>query len=239
MVVGIFQRNHAIMSWLKKVKSGAVDPKEWIAVTVAEASSPIVYLPIPKAANTSIRTALLSTITGEFDADARVHKDPRLPKLLQANALTACREDAFVFTVVRHPAQRVRSAYKNKIGKGKKVFGPARRVGIYRSDDFTTFLTKLASVPSMSLDSHFRPQTELLQIAMQDSRLQVYKMEDLGDCWQEIAANIETATGATLPAELTKLNASGTKPQEPFTDEQINLINLLYGKDFETFGYEW
>jgi hypothetical protein len=182
---------------------------------------------------------LLSTITEKFDAEVCVHKDPRLPKLLQADALAACHEDAFVFTVVRHPAQRVRSAYKNKIGKGKKVFGPARRVGIYRSDDFTTFLTKLASVPSMSLDSHFRPQTELLQIGMQDSRLQIYKMEELGQRWHEIAANIETATGAKLSAELTKLNASGARPQEPFTAEQMNLINLLYEKDFRTFGYDW
>lgn len=239
MVVGLFQRNHAIMSWLKKVRTGEVDPQEWTAVSVADTNSAIVYLPIPKAANTSIRTALLSTITGEFDPKVRVHRDPRLPKMLQAEALSVCKQDAFVFTVVRHPAQRIRSAFKNKIGKGKKVFGPARRVGIYRADDFTTFLTKLASVPSMSLDSHFRPQTELLSVGMKDSRLKIYKMEELTARWLEITDNIEAVTGVRLPPELTKLNASGTKQQEPFTPEQERLINLLYEKDFETFGYEW
>ena len=223
--------------WVLGVADGKFEPFSGQSVLLSPENSPVVYLPIPKAANTSIRTAMLKCSDEPPTGPVSVHHDPRLYKEPQHIALRSAAADAFVFSVVRHPANRIRSAFHNKIGVLKKAFGLADRIGVSRFDSFDTFLEKVASVPSYSLDSHFRPQSEILSFGLKDSRLKIFRMEELHDHWPEIASRLSNATGKPL-IELGHHNASKQNEDQPFTDRQKRLIQLIYAEDFRVLDYE-
>jgi len=237
-MLSIMKRHRTTRKWVTDVADGAFEPFSGQSVSLSPENSPVVYLPIPKAANTSIRMAMLQCSDAAPSDCTNVHHDPRLHRERQHIALQAAAKDAFVFTVARHPANRIRSAYRNKIGAMKKTFGPADRIGVSRFDSFDAFLEKVASVPSYSLDSHFRPQTQILTFGLQDPRLTVFKMEELADHWPDIAMRLSQATGKP-PIEIGRHNESKQNDEDPFTDRQKRLIRLIYAEDFRILDYDF
>lgn len=232
---------------LKKIVEGTLDPRDWQALCLGDVLAPdVIYLPIPKAANTSIRTALKPCFgLGGIDV-MNIHQDDRLDKRSMKEALGASKKNAFVFTVVRHPAERIYSTFKNKLGwfegrnrfKLKRRFGHATNIGIGRGASFETFLEGLCMCPDWALDSHFKPQVGLLDYALSDPRLQVFKTEMIAESWPDIALDIKRASGVAPDAVLGVLNRS-KKPTHPFSSAERRMIDLLYEKDFERFGYNW
>ena len=110
------RRANTLNKWAKGVGDGAVDARVCLALALGNTEAPdALYVPVPKAANTTLRTALLPTYGLSKDEVRRVHRDPRLDVRPIQNALAAAKPAAYVFTVVRHPATRILSAYANKI----------------------------------------------------------------------------------------------------------------------------
>lgn len=241
------RKNRYFRRQLTKLKEGQLDPRDWQALCLGQSDTPkAVYVPIPKAANTSIRTALKPCF-GLASVDVEnIHQDERIDKRSLKASLSVAADDAYIFTVVRHPAERIYSTYKNKLGwfdpkhrfKIKKRFGHASNLGIFRGVSFESFLEKLCATPVWAMDSHFKPQVSLLEYALDDPRLKIFHMESLADAWPQIVNDVEAHCGIAPDRNLAVLNRS-EKPTQPFTPQEKRMIEFLFREDFETFGYGW
>lgn len=244
---GIVRRDRFLRRMVAKVASDTLDPTDWQAIAIGGADArPVLYIPIPKAANTSIRTALKPCFGLAGEVIANVHQDSRIDKRSLRAGLAAAPVDAMVFTVVRHPALRIRSTFRNKLGWRdasrplgiKRRFGHAANLGIPRGASFEEFLSILAQTPEWALDSHFKPQAALLRHALADPRLELFRFETINADWPGIAARIAARVPVAPDGTLEYLNATG-RAAPVFSVAERRLIELIYRADFETFGYSW
>ncbi len=233
------RRSLTLDRWARKVGDGEIDPKDAQALALGNADKPdALYIPVPKAANTSIRTALLPCYGLQKEDVRRVHRDTRLDVRGLNAALSDAVENAYVFTVVRHPATRILSAYSNKIGRFKPRFGHAARLGIAKSSSFDEFLEILSTASPWAIDGHFKPQATWLHYGLRDPRLQIYKMETLQDDWPQIHKALLRKLPVGPEAKLDMLNSTKA-PKDNFTTRQKRLIDGIFGEDFDRFGYSW
>ncbi len=236
-MIKAWRRQRTLDRWAAGLAAGAQDPRE------GQLLSPhpgVAYLPIPKAANTAIRIAMLPLFGGassDLARPSRVHRHPSIERRNVSEGLATLDIDALVFTVVRHPAARLRSAWKNKVASHRS-FGPARRLGLGRTTSFRRFLEVMACTPQGALDGHFRAQSIYLSNALGDNRLQVIRMEDLAEHWPDLASQMAAITGIA-PDPLETFNATGAGQAKPFSTEHRRLISYAYGDDLRAFGYGW
>lgn len=235
-----FQRGRTLKKWSVAVASGDCDPKDYLGIPIGEASGfGAAYFPIPKAANTSIRTALLPCFGIDPTSVQNVHQDSRIPKASSKAIVRNAGPECYMFTVVRHPAERILSAYRNKIGKEKRWFGHAKALGVLPDATFDEFLERLMYAPRLAIDSHFCPQVDLLYYPLKTRELSIYKNEILAAEWPKIANRIKNSSGRAPAAVLESLNQSRKTESPSFTQFQRRLIEAMFYDDFEKFGYDW
>jgi len=103
----------------------------------------VAYIPVPKAANSSVRSALMASI-GNEDAELlsvqELHSSTRSMLQPASKFFSKPRADWHVFTVVRNPSSRARSAWQNKLIDPPEIFGPLKRMGIRYRMSFEDFL---------------------------------------------------------------------------------------------------
>ncbi|MEL6584206.1 MAG: sulfotransferase family 2 domain-containing protein [Pseudomonadota bacterium] len=204
-------------------------------VMVLEAAKTL-YIPIPKAANTSARRALCTSLGIEpLDGDA-VHRDPRIPILPLSEALMRAGEDWFIFTIVRDPLTRAQSAYRNKVVEEGAQMNALRTVKVRPSDSFEQFITAMARWPRKMLNDHFMPQSMLLSRALADPRLRVFHVETLGDDWPVVQNEI-VQRGGERPTDLGIANATLKPAEKGAETEGLAWVLKLYGEDYKAFGY--
>lgn len=143
-----------------------------------------------------------------------LHGGP-LTELFQPEAL------AYVFTVVRHPVDRIRSEY-NWNQRKRSIKMP-----------FWLWLrTKLVQVrisPYLD-DNHLRPQEEFLC-----HNTEVFRLEDGLD---KVFQRLSEVTGADY-AENPESRKVTDVPSQPVSKADRKLIGKFYGNDFRLFGYEF
>lgn len=199
--------------------------------------SKICYIPIPKAANTSMRYALLPLLHLDPNDVHDVHKDTRIPKMRSSNFLQTYDPSWFVFSVVRHPAVRAYSAYKNKLLRPAVPFRRLSEMGLKRQDTFETFLRALQDWPMKALNDHFLPQSELLSRFLPTSKISIYKLENVGKWWETLDDETFVRSGLHLGA-LRNLNETSKSIEKELSHVEKSIIRDLYQRDFETFGYQ-
>ena len=205
--------------------------------TIPFFDSKICYIPIPKAANTSMRYALLPLLHLAPSEVHNVHKDNRIPKMRSSNFLQTYDPSWFVFSVVRHPAARAYSAYKDKLLRPAVPFRRLSEMGLKKGDTFETFLNALQDWPIKALNDHFLPQSDLLSRFLPDSKISVYKLENVGKWWETLEAEIFARSGLNL-GTLQNLNKTFKSTEKELSHAEKSIIYDLYHRDFETFGYE-
>lgn len=200
-----------------------------------------VYLGNPKVASSSVKWVLLQ---GEGAApddkgaarDGGIHRLARKTLTRRPGAAARALLDAGLlrFCIVRHPVERLVSAWHNKLSRPEYRAGVIAALG--ESDDrpvsLEEFVDHVAAQPDPERDPHWRSQTGLLfpKLIAYDH---VLRLETLDDDWKKLAA----ACG--LPARLPRLNARRTsRPEAPPSEAMRRRIAGIYPEDMENFGYD-
>ncbi len=195
-----------------------------------------IYVPMPKAANSSIRKALLPVLGIDPDSVTQIQRETKHLTEPCSTALPKAGPDWMVFTVVRDPFQRTHSAWRNKLDEQTKPFDALRIMGLRKGDSFLTYLLVCNLWPRKMLNDHFIPQTDLLEEARKLPQFRVYRMEDLASGWPEICSEIEERSGIR-PLELPHLNQTRKPTELTFSLAEKLLMARLYGRDRKQLGY--
>jgi len=173
----------------------------------------LVVMTIPKAAHTSIMAALVET----FGA-----------KRWRAHRASSWPSDYLSVGFCRHPLDRFRSCWQDKIAPGDAKSGKAG-VGI---DEFSA---QVARAEDHELDRHLIPQHYKF---FADGSLRVqelFRYEDLPTAWVELRELVRAHCGRHL-ADLPRLHTS--RPASfVWSDHSRQLIAERYSQDLKLLGY--
>ena len=186
-------------------------------------SKGIIFIHVPKAAGVSVSKALYGRPLGHFYASAIQRLLPRLF------------DECFTFAVVRHPVDRLYSAYRFSTSGGTAEMGMAKS-DIYRQVEFASFETFvenwLVHQDLRKVDGVFRPQYMYL---CEDKKIIVdrwYKLENM----QEMVDDLSARMGSAI--QIGHHNQTDTKSHLDMSEKTLNIIHTLYKEDFELFGYD-
>jgi hypothetical protein len=153
----------------------------------------------------------------------------------------------FVFTVVRHPAARMFSAWQSKVllrepryvdKIGEEPFFPrVPRTSDELVEDFGRFVLAMAEGHPLMRNRHFMAQwEEVAPDRVPYSR--IYDTSEIPRLLEDFGAHLR-ANG--YPGEL-KLRESNETPLRPiralYTDEVLEALGRLYAADYAQWGYE-
>ena len=198
----------------------------------------IAYIPIPKAANSSIRAELLRLIGENPEAVSEIQEFNRFDKRQFSDCERLLAPDWFVFTVVRNPYTRAASAYLDKVVSRDRPLNALKAMGLRKSDSFERFLRLIDLWPTSALNDHVMPQARLLSHPLHLPNLHVYKVENLQTDWPKITDEIEKASGIRLkPLERRNRAAADNPWRSLINDRTASLIRRIYAEDFRRFSY--
>jgi hypothetical protein len=222
----------------------------------------IVFLPIPKNANSKTRRVLAEVrgVQNPFTTNPK----KKFRKSLTARDISIQQfyrllhsKNRLSFAIVRDPYDRILSAWWNKFRGRPLVPGlplqkGARELKVYlglrESIDpslpagpdselgFDDFLTYVAAIIGKQIDPHIETQTSFLDVPFVPIDHMV-RLESYAQDMMPVLAQLKAPD--SLAARLgDKVNASGTGKKEfVITPAQKKKIEALYGEDIERFGY--
>ncbi len=187
----------------------------------------LAYVPIPKAANRSIKTALANSINLKFEVSA--HRANWKTIAVEKLPLTGY----FVFTTVRNPIDRLVSCYKQKFlhpnRDPNRVFWKYGRA-IKADFSFEDFAEFVIQTPNKYSDRHFQSQCTLLgnNLAIYDK---IIRFENLEKEWEVMQQNHKLGS-------LPRTNASKHLGESFEVSEELKeRLFLRYKNDFEAFNF--
>jgi hypothetical protein len=182
---------------------------------------------VPKAAGTSVNKALYGRTLGHYSAEEIQGKFPRLY------------DQAFTFSLVRNPWDRVLSAYRFAcIGKTKSM--GMHKPNQYRIPEFESFERFVCEwLPKQNieeLDFVFRPQTMFVCDCTGQVMVDfIGRVEAMGETvsvltaklGKKIVINTENSTG----------NPKKSYRGEYVSAEMVDVVRSIYRQDIDLFGY--
>ena len=141
-----------------------------------------------------------------------------------------------VFSFVRNPYGRLRSAYLNKIVSGQKKGRPREHAGFDADTcpSFRDFVLSICAQDPFTHNPHWRPQA--LNLSVDRVRFDfIGRLERFAEDWATLAAR----TG--LPAQTDfagKRTPSADKAELGFDAEMAQAVQAAYAADFAHFGYD-
>lgn len=163
-----------------------------------------------KAASTAIKTELARLLGLPSRTDLDWCEPQEIPR------------HYYAFTVVRHPLERVRSGWADRV----------RRYGLYGGMSWSNFVSMLSMTSDDDVDVHFKGQK--YAVDMCSAPVEVFRYEDLDVDWAALTLRLRERGGRLGP--LQRMNeCRGDKPG--FTHEQVSLLKQRYAADFAAFGY--
>ncbi len=184
--------------------------------------SGVIFIHVPKAAGVSISRALYGRPLGHFQASDVSRVCPSaFNKLL-------------TFGVVRHPVERLYSAYRFAIAGGTSEMG-MKNPQTYKTESFRTFdsfvCEWLSKKDVNDIDGVFRPQ--YLYLCDGDDVIvdKTIKLE----CIEEGVREISEILGVDIV--LGHYNKTSTTKPFLCSSETLSIIAHLYEKDFDIFSY--
>ncbi|KAH6923508.1 hypothetical protein HPB50_001970 [Hyalomma asiaticum] len=213
----------------------------------------LAFCSIPKAATTSLKTLLLLaenvSVTAR-DSDSVFEAFRQRFRFFCASAFTRDRSvaDYIKVVIVRHPFERLVSAYVNKIRTTRPTLGAAvefykrgfRGSGPNGTFTFAEFVKIILKKPADSWEPHWAPYTARCRPCSIRYDL-ILKVETLRRDMDLLLPRIGL-TGWSFPKENAKTAANvavgGSKRYlAELTRQQLLLLHAIYMYDFELFGY--
>jgi hypothetical protein len=142
------------------------------------------------------------------------------------------------FTVVRDPGTRALSGYLEKIMQGLRQSEEiTEALGGKAADTvtFEEFLQVIAAQPSREQDPHWRRQSDHIGIGIINFD-SVIHLEDLDQSWAQVA---ELTSTPDLDGQFycKKSTHAGTRTDEYFTTNALELISQIYSADYQNLNY--
>ena len=153
----------------------------------------IIYVPISKAANSTIKAMLLSAVgfeTSSPDDPYHVHRSIEFRRFTK-NRLPRDHRKYFMFTVVRSDEDRLRSCYQNKFRDSNKVSRRGFEFGEYLggylnlSDSYPEFRQKVERLPNDVRDEHLVEQFYWIY-GVHKANPRLYSLERLEDLREDL-----------------------------------------------------
>jgi hypothetical protein len=190
----------------------------------------LVVMTVPKAAHTSIMSALAATFArpGETHKDAtkrwRSHKSPTFPS------------DYLAVGFCRHPLDRFRSCWQDKIANVDVCRTELAAIGCKPRISLDKFSALVVATEDRHMDKHLTPQHYKF-FADGKPRVQaMFRFEELISSWAAFRDEVRAHCGRSL-APLPVLNASRPAPYQ-WSERSRQKVCDRYSRDLSLLGYE-
>lgn len=199
----------------------------------------LVYIAIPKAANSALKRSFLPLIGLEDRKYANIHDREVVPfNYINGKKVRKLRKRAFVFTVVRNPWDRIVSTYADKVCRDP-IHKPFERYGFRAHMGFRDFLRGVCEISDQDADVHFRSQHSMIFLDGCLLPHMVLQMERLKKDWPVLRGVVESLAGQQ-PGELRMVNQKKHSPYRAYYDaETQELVRRRYEAEIEVLGYEF
>jgi hypothetical protein len=200
-------------------------------IAVVSRRGGFLYLPVTKAANTSIKHAIAEYDNGgNLPSDFVIHEYGAMHAIAWDESYDF---DGFKFSVVRHPFDRMVSCYRNKVLRSR-LHSSLEGFGCFISEmPFLDFLRAVADIPDEEADIHFASQSFFLHGTRGCRVDKIVKMEELSESWSEIV--VATGLDEMLPHRNPSKDHPFTPPGDPLL---VDIVHKRFRDDFELFGYK-
>lgn len=239
--------NHAASRWAARLRPfyrrfPYEGPMPFFKVDPRGAYSPVepfFYNRVPKAANSTITHTLRqhSTYRRPFAKESDPKDHFLRPSYLNARDVERLVNEAFKFTVVRDPYTRTLSAFQDKI-LGHKPQERAFRdwFGSAATPTFADFCRYLDD-GHLHVDMHWAPQTDIMLLPLEMFDF-IGRVENLDADLAYIVTTIWGADASKGMVQAGKKTGARDKVGEAYGPKEIEIINHLFARDFQAFGYD-
>jgi len=212
----------------------------------------VVYTPIPKAANSTIKKCLWSASGVDIEGkniNSTIFKNPGPSRKIsdidnQELDIIFKADDWFRFSFVRNPYKRLVSGYKDKIlglNNPKKSYSFLKRIN-WHSDQlpsFDEFIQVICKQPDDAMDWHWMPQSRLLMpdIIQYDF---FGKLENFHDDMKSVLLKMNVSPEKIDDILSVFLNKTTEKKGNTvqISEKTAEMIASKYSRDFELFEYD-
>ncbi|MBL4707306.1 MAG: sulfotransferase family 2 domain-containing protein [Flavobacteriales bacterium] len=186
----------------------------------------LIYVPIPKVANRSIKEILAERIRLKYTVSAHKAKWKYIP------LASVAKSSSYSFSFVRNPLDRLVSCYVQKTQMKDPIHNFWKYGNlVYPNMSFTAFVSMVCKTPDYLADRHFKSQHQFLIINGDLSVDYLGKYESLKEDWKFLSEKFELPT-------LVHANPSvRTGIENYYTKELAQKAQKRYIQDIETFGY--
>lgn len=196
----------------------------------------LVYVQVPKAANSSIIYCLNKTEQW-FNVNTQNHQevqDKIRPNKIEFNSRNYEKyKKYFWFTFVRNPYERMISSYINKVITPEEVFLSFKNIGITKSTSFLDFCNIIKKINPVRLNDHIKPQSLIIPNDTMDF---IGKVENIKTDWGKMMnANKQLLD---LTSHLNSSKYDGNR-NNILCKKSIEYINDIYSQDFKSYNYQY
>jgi hypothetical protein len=204
----------------------------------------LAYIPVPKAASSSIRSLFMQHETGselhaeKTDRYRRTRRELKrtIRHSIHPSQFSEIKENYFLFSFVRNPLTRLFSCYQSIVVEAemkttKCSFQP---YGISFGISFDNFVKKVSEIPDNIANQHFRSASAFLTDGEDLLVDYVGKLEQFKPDWQLLSDQF----GLPYPPKTHRVSLSPVQIQDiPISNKSLNMLMERYSKDIELFGY--
>ena len=201
---------------------------------------PLVFMLIPKVANTSMKLAMLRSIgvnakfpgLNHYMASARANQ--HIFRIANKKRLATEYTDHLKIAFVRNPLDRIVSAYKNKVIQN--LHRPYKEYGLTQLDTLDRFVDVVTQYKDAEADQHIRAQ--YFDLYHNDKRVPDYigKFETLKADWKHVQMLVKEKCGLDL-IDMPHVNQARAINLD-VSDYVKTRVYDYYAQDYEAFGYD-